>query len=132
MIGLYIYGRLKIKKNQVEISNKLFNDHVTKADLYPMEIEKLRQLITHEMIPHPHTIFQSSALFDRCIDAEVRLLIVTKNNPDHLEDDERLLSNLRKKLGYSYLPLEHPLLSTRNIEIGQKFKGNFAVWGGNG
>jgi c-di-GMP-binding flagellar brake protein YcgR len=119
MIALYIRTQLKIKKDQEKVSNKLFNEHSQKVDLYPSEANRLKQLLTHEMISHPHTIFQSALLFERCIDAEVRLLIITKSDPDLLEEDEKVLSSLRKKLGYGYLPLEHPLLSTRNIEIGQ-------------
>lgn len=119
MIALYIRNLFKIKKDQEDVSNKLFNEHSRKADLYPSEVKRLKQLLSHEMIPHPHTIFQSALLFERCIDAEVRLLIITKSDPDLLEEDEKILSGIRKKLGYGYLPLEHPLLSTRNIEIGQ-------------
>ncbi|MBN1308347.1 MAG: PilZ domain-containing protein [Chitinispirillaceae bacterium] len=116
---LYVRTQLKIKHDRKEMSNKLFQYHAMKSDLYPSELKRLRQLITHEVVSHPHTIFQSVSLFERCIDAEVRLLLLTNNDPDLLENDERMLSGIRKKLGYGYLPLEHPLLSTRNVEIGQ-------------
>lgn len=120
MVALYIRSQLKMKNDQATVSQKLFDDHAIKSDLYPLEVKRLRSLLTHEMIPHPHTIFQSVALFERCIDAEVRLLLLTHNSLESLDDEETMLSSIRKKLGYSYLPLEHPLLSTRNLEIGQK------------
>jgi c-di-GMP-binding flagellar brake protein YcgR len=119
MVALYFRSQLKIKNEQATVSQKLFDDHAIKSDLYPLEVKRLRSLLTHEMIPHPHTIFQSAALFERCIDAEVRLMLLTHNSLESLDDDEMILSSIRKKLGFSYLPLEHPLLSTRNLEIGQ-------------
>lgn len=119
LIIFYFRAQLKIKNDQASVSQKRFNDHITKADLYPSETARLKSLLTHEMIPHPHTIFQSAALFERCMDAEVRLLLLTHDSLESLEDDEVILSTIRKKLGFSYLPLEHPLLSTRNLELGQ-------------
>ena len=119
MITLYLRTQLKMKSDRADASNKLFHDYAKKTDLYPSETKRLRQLLSHEVTPHPHTIFQSASLFERCIDAEIRLLLLTKNDTGLLEDDETILANIRKKLGYGYLPLEHPLLSTRNIETGQ-------------
>lgn len=119
MIVLYTRMRMKMQKDQSEVSNELFAELSGKAELYPSEVKKLQQLLTHEVIPFPHTIFQSAALFERCVDAEMRLLLLGTNDPESLSDDEKLIASIRKKLGYSYLPLEHPLLSTRNIEIGQ-------------
>ncbi len=119
LVIIYIRSQFKIEHERTEASYKLFNDYAYKAKLYPLEIKKLRELLTHETVQHPHIIFQSAALFERCIDAEVRLLLLTRNDPSLLEDEEAVLANIRRKLGYSYLPLEHPLLSTRNIETGQ-------------
>ena len=119
MAVLYLRMRHKIKKDQSDVSNRLFNELCTKSDLYPSEVRKLQQLLTHEVITFPHTIFQSAALFERCVDAEIRLLLLGTSDPESLADDEKTIATIRKKLGYSYLPLEHPLLSTRNLEIGQ-------------
>jgi hypothetical protein len=33
---------------------------------------------------------------------------------------EEILGMIRKKLGYGFLPYEHPLISTRNLEVGQR------------
>jgi c-di-GMP-binding flagellar brake protein YcgR len=119
MVVLYARMRNKIRKDQSEVSSRLFNELCTKSELYPSEVKKLQQLLTHEVIPYPHTIFQSAALFERCVDAEIRLLLLGANETEDIDDDEKLIATIRKKLGYSYLPLEHPLLSTRNLEIGQ-------------
>ena len=119
MTMLYLRVRRKSYRDQTEVSSRLFGELSQKADLYPSEAKKLRQLLTHEVTPFPHTIFQSAALFERCVDAEVRLLLLGGNSSGNIDDEEKSLSGIRKKLGYGYLPLERPLLSTRNIEIGQ-------------
>ncbi|MCX7726754.1 MAG: PilZ domain-containing protein [Chitinispirillaceae bacterium] len=119
LILIYLFFQLKTKKEQVDTSKNLFEDYCEKADLLPIEKKVLEQLLSHETVQYPHTIFQSASLFERCVDAEVKLLILTKGSVDAIEDEERLLSSLRKKLGYGYLPLEHPLISSRNIETGQ-------------
>jgi hypothetical protein len=52
------------------------------------------------------------------VDAEVTSLLRSgAAEPDGAAD--QVLSELRRKLGFSHLPLEHPLMSTRNITIGQ-------------
>lgn len=119
MAAPYFRMRRKMRKDQADVSGRLFEELSRKSDLYPSEVKRLQQLLTHEVIPFPHTIFQSVALFERCVDAEIRLLLLTNGDPGNLDDDEKTIAVIRKKLGYSYLPLEHPLLSTRNIEIGQ-------------
>jgi len=119
MTFLYMRARLSIKRSQKVASDGLFDEYVNKAELYPSEVKLLREILRHESVQYPHAVFQSAMLFEKCMDAEVRLLLASRGDPLMCADDEAVLSNLRKKLGYSYLPLEHPLLSTRNIETGQ-------------
>lgn len=128
MTFLYVRARLSIKRSRKVASDDLFDEYVNKAGLYPSEVKLLKEILSHESVQYPHAVFQSAMLFEKCMDAEVRLLLASRGDPSMCADDEAVLSNLRKKLGYSYLPLEHPLLSTRNIETGQAVSV-FAVTG---
>ena len=119
LISLYVRSSIKAKKTEKNVSEDIFNDMIVKADLYPLEKKKLLDLLKHQFIPYRHSIFQSAALFERCVDAEVKLILLTAKSGEELDESEQILSNLRKKMGFAYLPLEHPLLSSRNIEIGQ-------------
>ncbi len=119
LAAVYLRSRFKTHREQAEFSNRLFEENCEKAALLPYEVARLRRILGHEFVAHPHTVFQSAALFEHCIDAEVRLLLISAEDPGSLEEDDRILSGLRKKMGYGYLPLEHPLLSTRNLETGQ-------------
>jgi c-di-GMP-binding flagellar brake protein YcgR len=100
-------------------SQDIFLENTAKLGLSIEEREKLSALLAHRNVPEPHTIFQSLPLFEQCVDAEVAKLL-RLGTADADGPDGNLLSDLRKKLGFAHLPIEHPLVSTRNISIGQK------------
>lgn len=116
---LYIRNQMVAKKTKEKVSDTLFNDLCVKADLFPNEKAALMGLLKHEYIPLRHTIFQSASLYERCVDAEVKVVLLTAKSIENVDETDQLLCSLRKKMGYAYLPLEHPLMSTRNMEIGQ-------------
>lgn len=119
MVALYMRTRLQNVNEQAARAEKLFREYSEKAELCPTEVVRLRQLLAHADTPYAQVIFQSASLFERCMDAEVQLLLLTVKSEEKLAEEELVLASLRKKLGYGYLPLEHPLLSTRSIEVGQ-------------
>lgn len=119
LIFLHIRSLGISKRNKISASENLFLELINKSGLTPVERNRLEELMKHEFIPYKHMIFQSALLFERCIDAEVKLLFLTCESKDEINDKNHILESIRKKLGYGYLPLEHPLLSTRNMEIGQ-------------
>lgn len=119
MVALYMRTRVQSVSDQAALAEKLFKEYSEKSELYPSEVVRLRQLLAHADTPHAQVIFQSASLFERCMDAEVQLLLLTVKSEEKLAEEELVLASLRKKLGYGYLPLEHPLLSTRSVEVGQ-------------
>jgi c-di-GMP-binding flagellar brake protein YcgR len=100
-------------------SQNLFLESADRLSLNTEEREKLSALLSHQNVLEPHTIFQSLPLFEQCIDAEVNRLLKSDREVDADGPEATLLSEIRKKLGFSFLPSEHPLVSTRNITIGQ-------------
>lgn len=119
LTGLYVRSQLVANKLREKVSDDLFDELCVKADLFPNEKEKLLNILKHEYIQLRHSIFQSASLYERCVDAEIKILLLTGKSEEEIERTDQILSSLRKKMGYGYLPLEHPLLSTRNLEIGQ-------------
>jgi hypothetical protein len=104
-------------EERIESDNQFFEDS-TRCGLTDEERDKLYGLLSHQKVMAPHTIFQSLTLFEQCVDAEVSTLLRSGGAaPDG--HAEQVLSDIRRKLGFSHLPLEHPLVSTRNITIGQ-------------
>jgi c-di-GMP-binding flagellar brake protein YcgR len=113
---------LRARRRKIEIFNEsqnIFAENAQKLGLNLEEREKLISLLRHQNVLEPHTIFHSIYLFEQCIDSEVKEII--KEDKNISPDDPRvaILADLRKKLGFSHLPYEHPLISTRNITIGQ-------------
>jgi c-di-GMP-binding flagellar brake protein YcgR len=119
---LFFYFRLKFKthKDERELSDRLFKEYVAKAELTSNEMIMLKQISSQGNLADFSVIFQSIAIFELCIEREIDRLKNKNLSSKEISDECNVLSNIRKKLGYNYLPFEHPIVSTRNIEIGQK------------
>lgn len=120
LVLLHLRARNLQKNEMIRLAYNTFQKNVEQAELTGSETQKLKSLLRHANITHPHIIFQSVALFEKCIDVEVSQLLQQNKIFDKLDYEENVMGILRKKLGYSFLPHEHPLISTRNIEVGQK------------
>ena len=120
IVGLmvYLFRSLRRREEDRSQSDNLFLEESLKCGLTEDERDKLFGLLSHQKVMATHTIFQSLSLFEQCVDAEVASLLRAGGaEPDG--HAEQVLSELRRKLGFSHIPLEHPLVSTRNITIGQ-------------
>lgn len=120
LILLHLRAQFKRQSEMEKMAFHTFQKNVEKCGLTDSEAVKIKVLLGHANISHPHIIFQSASLFERCIDAEVSSLLQQNVSRDTIDQQEELLGIIRKKLGYGFLPYEHPLISTRNIEVGQK------------
>jgi hypothetical protein len=96
----------------------LYSASIARCGLTSDETGLLESMARRKNVTQPHTIFQSYQLFEECVDAEVRWI---KENDAHLDEKKMrdLFSDLRLKMGFMHLPLEFPLVSTRNISLGQ-------------
>jgi hypothetical protein len=96
----------------------LYAENVARCGLTGEEQELLETMVGRKKIAQPHAVFQSLRLFEECVDAEVRSLLESGAGPDEQKMKD-LFGDLRMKMGFVHLPLEHPLASTRNISVGQ-------------
>jgi c-di-GMP-binding flagellar brake protein YcgR len=120
IVGLLVFlVRIYRHRDEERVeSETLFLESSERCGLTDEERERLYGLLSHQKVMASHTIFQSLPLFEQCMEAEVAALLRSgRGEPDGR--DEQILSDLRRKLGFTHLPLEHPLVSTRNITIGQ-------------
>lgn len=120
LIVLHVKTKARESEDKTQLSKRLYREYAEKAELNSEERLRLQSLIRYASTPHEHIIFQSAVLFEKCIDQEIRRLLQENLSAEQLDDEEMVFSGLRKKLGYGYLPLEHPLISTRNLELGQR------------
>jgi c-di-GMP-binding flagellar brake protein YcgR len=121
VILLIIYGVRSFRNRALEQaqSQNLFLESAVRLGLSIEEREKLFALLSYQNVLEPHTIFQSLPLFEQCVDAEVVRMLKGGKQFSADSPEAILLSEIRRKLGFSHLPVEHPLVSTRNISMGQ-------------
>lgn len=101
-------------------SEYLFKEACDHLGFSEVEIEKIRNLLQHENLVEPQVIFQSVSLYEKCVDKEIKELLGGYISEEQMARENDILSRVRKKAGFHHLALEHPLVSTRNITLGQK------------
>ncbi len=117
-IFVHIWRQRREREYSLELSQDYFDEYVQKYKLTDTEVDMLRQLLTYENVRQQQTIFQSIYLFERCVQAHIETLRKPGGFSEYAQQDRDSISSVRKKIGFGYVPLEHPLVSTRNIEVG--------------
>jgi len=117
----YVNITRKTAKENNEISFSLFNAACRSAGLVDYEKAALGKLLPFmQDLTRPHLIFESPAVFERCMDAYVNQQLAAAVNAEQEKLDNDALLSVRKKLNYNVILVEQPLISTRNLSIGQK------------
>ncbi len=123
ILALLIFMHFRKKRQNEESSRKLaaylFKKNVDDLELTRPEAETVRLLSAYEKETQPHVVLQSISMFEKCVDAHVSSLLAQKPGDERLQEENRRLSDIRRKAGFRHLPLEHPLVSTRNLSLGQ-------------
>ncbi len=121
LVVLAVYGVRRFRSKAVEgqRSQTMFIDGSVRRGLSIEEREFLSGMVERQNVMAPHTVFQSLPLFEQCMGAEVARIRAGGGKVSADGPEEKLFAEIRRKLGYAHLPFEHPLVSTRNIGIGQ-------------
>ncbi|MDR2693014.1 MAG: PilZ domain-containing protein [Chitinispirillales bacterium] len=129
VIGLsvffYIGSRHSHEKIQEKLSAELFGEGCERTRLTRDEMNALLGIVAFAPDPPTkgHLIFESLQLYERCVDAYVEhtpRLRASSGRGGGVEEQDDLLLRLRKKMGYAILAPEQPVVSTRNLSVGQK------------
>lgn len=88
-------------------------------ELSAPEIQKLKQVLRHTEIEEPEMILRYVQLYETCIDKEIKYLLKSNVSLQQQHKENEVLYGIRKKLGFHRLPEEQPLMSSRNIALGQ-------------
>ncbi len=116
---IYVRKRFAQREDTLEVAERLFDQACDRIGLTASEKSKVRQLLRHENTLQPQVILQSVSVFEKCVEAEVEQLLAQHAPGELQREEDALLSSIRRKVGFLHLPLEHPLVSTRNIALGQ-------------
>jgi len=122
LVFSYVGSSRKNDKIQEELSSKLFGEGCERARLTREEMNVLLGIAAFAPDPptRGHLIFESLPLFERCLDAYVEHTLRVQTSAGRLDEQDEILLRLRKKMGYAILSPEQPVVSTRNLSIGQK------------
>ncbi|MCL2219833.1 MAG: PilZ domain-containing protein [Chitinispirillia bacterium] len=117
LVSVYLNSRRKHRLTAQEASAKLFNEECARCELSRGEADTLRALCAFvpQSATESHRIFDTPVMFERALEGFVSQQL-RAGRGETLDD---VLRTLRRKLGYSTLASDMPLLSTRNIGVGQ-------------
>ena len=120
-IAVFFALRKVIKQNIEEVGRpeELFAQNAQRCNLSEDEAQFVKLMALRKNPAQPHVVFQSLPLFEQSVDAHVRALFEARPDAQEMDMQASRLSEIRDKLGFAHIPLEHPIASTRNISIGQ-------------
>lgn len=103
------------QREKIDIGWQYFAEMAVQKRLTPQETDILRRIVEQGDLSSADMVFDSSFIYEDALEAYI------KDNARQLDRDETqyaLLRGLRLKLGYSHLPSEVPINSTRQLEEG--------------
>jgi PilZ domain len=103
------------QREKIDIGWQYFAEMAGQKRLTPQETDILRRIVEQGGVSSADMVFDSSFIYEDALEAFL------KDNQRQLDKDETqyaLLRGLRMKLGYSHLPPEIPISSTRQLEEG--------------
>ncbi len=109
----------KIRLEEEELSRKEFIRRRREAGLNEREVDLLLSMLKKKKVSKIHTVFESVELFESCVDREIRDLTLRRTLPEKRKEKGMTILSLRGKLGYRNLSSGVPIVSTRNISVGQ-------------
>jgi c-di-GMP-binding flagellar brake protein YcgR len=119
LMAYYYVRRYKERLEKNIVAGEKFDETCERMGISETEKNKLRQLLGHEKLMQPQVILQSVSVFEKCVDAEIKRILSHGPAPDMLKNENALITSLRRKAGFQFLPQDHPLASSRNIALGQ-------------
>jgi hypothetical protein len=103
------------QREKIDIGWQYFAEMAGQKRLTPQETDILRRIVEQGNVSSADMVFDSSFIYEDALEAYI------KDNGRQLDRDDTqyaLLRGLRLKLGYSHLPSEVPINSTRQLEEG--------------
>ncbi len=121
LIVLLIYQNKlhKRRRDFAALAERRFDETAERLGLTAAEQRKARDLLAYERTLEPQVILQSVSVFERCVNKEIEKLVAGRIDNEERGRINECINGIRRKAGFSQLPLEHPLMSSRNIAIGQ-------------
>jgi hypothetical protein len=121
--GIVVYEMLKVRRQRRRENSAVETRFVENAKRFGLDYQErllLRSIERHTDAGDPNALFDTVALFEQAVDAEVSLALASNAGEAESLELEELLQSLRKKLHFTILDDGLPIPSTRNMAQGQK------------
>ena len=115
LVALEILRAGKGQREKIDIGWQYFAEMAGQKRLTQQEVEILKRIVEEGGVSSADMVFDSSFVYEEALEA---FLKANARQMDKEETQYALLRGLRLKLGYSHLPPEIPLSSTRQLEEG--------------
>ncbi|MBD3315580.1 MAG: hypothetical protein GF344_07320 [Chitinivibrionales bacterium] len=120
LVFFHIRHQSKIARDAHSADERVFRETAERLGFSQAEVAAARNLIRRHPSPiRPQLLLQSITVFEKSVNLEMAELIGHNEDPRKLEEGDTVISSIRRKAGFMHVPLEHPLVSTRNISLGQ-------------
>jgi c-di-GMP-binding flagellar brake protein YcgR len=119
LLLVYLGKRRNQQRDYEALADRRFLDTAERFGLSQQQVHTARELLQFERTLEPQVILQSVSVFERCVDRAIQAMVSAKADDTERQTANDLISGIRQKAGFAQLPLEHPLASSRNVEIGQ-------------
>ena len=114
-----IQRRKRQLREEQRVTHSIFEINAQQRGLTDTEATRLYHLAESAQVPEINDVFEQVAVFERCIDKEITSFLSRGIRAQTRLEEEKILSEIRKKLKYNFLENDRPLVSTRNLTIGQ-------------
>ena len=103
------------QREKIDIGWQYFGEMAAQKRLTAQETDILRRIVEEGGVSSADMVFDSSFIYEDALEA---FLKTNRKQLDKEETQYALLRGLRMKMGYSHLPPEVPISSTRQLEEG--------------
>jgi hypothetical protein len=121
--ALVVYEVLKIKRERERLAIAIEERFIENAKRYGLDKQEmllLRSMERHAKTDDPNALYDTLALFEQGVDAEVTRALESGAPEYEQQELEDILQSLRKKLHYTIVDEGLPIPSSRNLSQGQR------------
>jgi len=118
----FLFEKARTRKTVLESNRamrKIFEQRARATGLTDAEAERLWKMARMVRSSDAQMIFDVVSIFEQGVEKSVAPLIRNPGSHDERLDTESLIASIRRKLKFNHIDNEHPLVSTRNIGVGQ-------------
>jgi len=119
-VAIELVRSLLASRRQRRQAEERFVSSAREKGLTDHEIALCQHMARSGSYPYTHVVVNSNEVFDRCVERDLAELKANGASEETIKKRALALTSIRNKYGLDFLPLTHPLPSTRSLRAGQR------------